>query len=191
MPVGDVLELVEPRRRAEHVDDDDRPRARRDARLDVGRVEVERIVDLGEDRQGAGIHDRRDRGHVREPGHDHLIARPDAERRSATATARSSRHRGTRGRSGRRPAPRSPAPRCRTLAPNARIVVAAVAAERSVGEDLHDLGDLFLADQLYARSGHAGLPLPSAVQPIARHRYQHDNLTVNSRSRQQWRVGGT
>ena len=47
------------------------------------------------------------------------------------------------------------------LGPEGRVGLAAVPAERPTGEDLHHLGDLFLADEFYAGSGHAGLP-PSA-----------------------------
>ena len=63
-----------------------------------------------------------------------------------------------------------------------RVGGAAVAAQRPAVQDLHHLGDLFLADQLNARSGHAGLPpvsLPCATDCTGP--AQHDNLTVNTR----------
>jgi hypothetical protein len=68
------------------------------------------------------------------------------------------------------------------LAAKLGSVGTAVAAERPAGQDLHHLGDLFLADQLNARSGHAGLPpvsLPCATDCTGP--AQHDNLTVNTR----------
>ena len=77
--IGDVLELVEPRRRAEHVDDEDGLGPGRDARLHIGRIEVERVVDLGQDRDATGIDDGGDRGDERETGDDHLVAGPDAD----------------------------------------------------------------------------------------------------------------
>ena len=43
------------------------------------RIEIEGLVDLGQDRRGAGVHDRGDRGDVGEAGHDHLVPRPDTE----------------------------------------------------------------------------------------------------------------
>ena len=51
----------------------------RDLGLDVVRVEVERLVDLGEDRRRAGIDDRRDRGHIGEARDDDLVAGADPE----------------------------------------------------------------------------------------------------------------
>ena len=49
MPIGDRLELRDPSGRSEHVNDDDRGRARRDLRLDIDRIEIEGLVDLGKD----------------------------------------------------------------------------------------------------------------------------------------------
>ena len=74
------------RRDPRHVDrmavemhDEDRLRARRHRGLDgVGRHPVGDRVDVGEDRLGADVEDRVDRGHERQRGHDHLVARPDA-----------------------------------------------------------------------------------------------------------------
>ena len=54
-------------------------RPRCDPGFDVDRVQVERPVDLGQDRDGAGVDDGRDRGHECEPGHDDLVAGTDAE----------------------------------------------------------------------------------------------------------------
>ena len=56
-----------------------RCRPRRDLGFDVGRVEIEGLVDLRQDRRRAGIDDRRDRGDVGEAGHDHLVAGADPE----------------------------------------------------------------------------------------------------------------
>ena len=65
----------------QHVDGEDRLRLAGDASLDVARIEVERVVDLGEHRCCTGVHDGRHRSHEGEAGHDHLVARADAESR--------------------------------------------------------------------------------------------------------------
>ena len=55
-----------------------RPRARRDRRLDVRRVDVQRLgVDVGEPRRGAGVEDRVHRCRPGERARDHLVARAD------------------------------------------------------------------------------------------------------------------
>ena len=176
VPVRDVLDLIEPGGRAEHVDGDDRLGPRGDPRLDVGRVEVERIVDLGQDRRRPGVDDRRDRGDERETGNDDLIARPDSQAQqrqpepagAAAAQAKRVLDPGER---------RDLLLDVTDLGAERRVVGAAIPAEVAAGEDLHHLGDLFLADELDTGSGHASSPFVRATDCTAP--YQHDILTVN------------
>ena len=136
-------------------------------------------VDLGKHRHGPGEDDGRDRGDEREPRHDDLVARADAETeqrheqaaRATAVQAQAVAHARERG---------DLLLDMADLGPEPRVVLPPVAAERSVGEDLHDLGDLFLADQLDAGSGHAGSPfLRVSCATDCTAPYQHDNLTVN------------
>ena len=76
---GDVAERVEIARCAEHVHGEDGLGLAGDPRLDVDRVEVERVVDLGEHRCRPGVDDRRHRRNEREPGDDDFVAGADAE----------------------------------------------------------------------------------------------------------------
>src|SRR4029078_4957025 len=78
------------------------------------------------------------------------------------------------------------------LGTEVRVVFAPVPTECPGLQDLHDLGDLFLADQLYAGSGHAGLP-PSACRCATdcTARYKDDNLTANTSSADGRRVVST
>ena len=57
VPVGHRSQLGDPARVAEHVDHDDRPGPWGDPRLDIGWVEVERLVDLSEDGPRPGVDD--------------------------------------------------------------------------------------------------------------------------------------
>ena len=166
--IRDILEFIESGRRTEHMHDDDRPSPRRDPRLDIGRIEVERIVDLRQDRERAGVDDRRDRCHVREAGNDDLVAGADAQaherhQQSARAAAAQPEAEADAGQ------PRDVLLDLPDLGPEIRVVLPAVSAQRTVGEDLHHFRDLFLADQLDAWAWHASFPFSTirVVQPIA------------------------
>jgi hypothetical protein len=95
--VADVLDHLDPvllrdrhdrvhvARMAAVVDDDDRLRAPRDAALDVGGIDADRIfLDVGEDRRGTQRHAGHRGGPVREARRDQLIAatQADAEERA-------------------------------------------------------------------------------------------------------------
>ena len=73
--VGNRLQLVQPRRIAEHMHGHDGLGARRDLALHVGRVQIERAVDLRQDRNRPRIDDRRDAGNEGVSGHNDLVAR--------------------------------------------------------------------------------------------------------------------
>ena len=74
-------QLLERRGPAEQMHRHDRARPRRQAALDVRRVEIERRwVDVGEDRRRADARDRLGRGVEREGRADDLVARADPER---------------------------------------------------------------------------------------------------------------
>ncbi len=64
------------------VDDDERPRVRRDARRHVGRRQAQVVgaADVGEDGRGPGVAHGVGRGHEGQRGHDYLVARPPAQR---------------------------------------------------------------------------------------------------------------
>ena len=155
--VGDRLELVDPGRAAEHVDDQDAGRARRDLRLDVGRIEIEGLVDLGQDRRRARVHDRGDRGDVREARDDDLVAGADAQaeerdpQRGRAAAVEGERvlHAGQLG---------DGLLDVMHLCPEGRVVGRPVAAQVAALEDLHHLGGLLGSDQLDPGSGHGRLP---------------------------------
>ncbi len=155
--VGDRLELGEPSRRAEHVDDEDRRGPRGDLRLDVSGVQVERVVDLGQDRRGAGVHDRRDRRHIREARDDHLVARADAEPEQGDPQGR----RAAAAQAERVADPGEPGHLLLDvvdLRREVRIVGRAVPAQVAAVEHLEDLGDLLRADELDPGAWH-GLSL--------------------------------
>ena len=67
------LQLVHPRRRAAHVHRQDRLGAGGDLALDVGGIEVERLVDLGQDRHRAQMRHARHRGDEGVGRHDDLV----------------------------------------------------------------------------------------------------------------------
>ncbi len=77
--VADLLHAVRGGCVAGVVDDADGLRARRDATLDILRVEARVLArdDLGEDRVGAAVDRRRGRRRERERRHDHLVPRTD------------------------------------------------------------------------------------------------------------------
>jgi len=155
MAVGNGPQLGQPRRVAQHVDRHDRPRPRRDARLHVDRVEVERLVDLGQDGQGPGIHDGGDRRDEGEARHDDLVAGADPEpgQRQPDA-ARPGIHGERVGHAGQ---PGDLLLEMPYAGAEGRVVVRAVATQEAAPEHPDDLGDLFLADQLEPRTGQAGL----------------------------------
>ena len=68
---------------------DDRARARPEAALDGGRVEVraDRGLDVAQHGPGAGVSDSIRRGDERERGHDDLVTRSELERRAARCSA--------------------------------------------------------------------------------------------------------
>src|SRR5262249_60867856 len=57
----------------------DRPSARSDERLDGFRIDVERLVDIGEHRRGTVENDRASRGKPGQRRRDDLVAGADAE----------------------------------------------------------------------------------------------------------------
>src|SRR4029078_8179175 len=102
------------------------------------------------------------RADARDPGHTLLVARSDAETEQCHEQA-------TRAAAVQTESVANPGQGrdllfdLADLGTEVRVGFAAVPTEFSGLQDLHALGALFLADQLYAVSGHPGLP-PSACR---------------------------
>ena len=129
----------------------------RDLGLDVGRVEIEGLVDLGQDRRRARVHDRGDRGDVGEPRDDDLVAGTDAQAqerdpqrgRAAAVEGEGVLHAGQLG---------DGLLDVMHLGAEGGVVGWPVAAQIATLEDLHHLGGLLGSDQLDPGSGHGRLP---------------------------------
>ncbi len=88
MPAGHCQDGVEIGRIPLQVHRHDGLGGGRDAVLDIGGVEIEAVVDLGEDGQGARLDDGAVVGIPGPRGQDHFIARTDFERGQGTVRAR-------------------------------------------------------------------------------------------------------
>ena len=77
--IGDGHDALHVAGRAGHVDRHDQPRAGSDLALQVLRIHAETVVDLAQDRDGVGLHDRPDRRDPEEGRHDDLAAGTDSQ----------------------------------------------------------------------------------------------------------------
>ena len=140
--VGDRQEGVEVGSGVLQVHHDHRRGALVDVPFDIGGVEPQRVVDLGEHGHGAGgdhgVH-RRDEG---EGGDDDLVAGPHAERRESTAQRGGAvGHRDAEGRAEH--VARGPL----EVGDGAGRVVALVAEERAARDDRRDRVGFLLAEE--------------------------------------------
>ena len=153
MSIGDRLQLLQAGGSAKHVHDQNCRGPWRDLRFHVGRIEVEGLVDLGENRRSARVDDRRDRGDVREAGHDHLVAGSHAEAQErdpdrGRAAAVEGQGVSDAGCPGDRLLD------VMDLRPERRVVRRAIPAQEPAGQHLQDLSGLLLSNELDPGSGH-------------------------------------
>ena len=134
------------------MDREDCLRSRTDLRGDVGRIEVQRLVDLGEHRERARVDDRGDRCHERESGDDDLVTGPDAQALEGRPDGAGSRidpdGETNPGERGDTVLERS------HLGPEVRIVLLPVPAEALVAKDVEHFRDFVLADEPESRTWH-------------------------------------